>query len=79
MMLDRYISQNRVIDLEGNDLESVLLELLNAIATRQPRLEKRILSKQLLQRGNAMTIYLGNGVILPHTRAPIPSRFLFAV
>ncbi len=79
MMLDSYISQNSVIDLEGNDLESVLLELLNAIATQQPRLEKRILSKQLLLRGNTMTTYLGNGVILPHTRAPIPSRFLFAV
>ena len=79
MKLDRYITNNRVIDLEGNDLESVLLELLNAVAAGWPQLEKQTLLKQFLQRGNAMTTNLGNGVILPHTRAPLPSRFLFAV
>lgn len=79
MKLDRYISQNRVIDLKGNDLESALLELLNAIAASRPQFGKRTLLKQFLQRGSAMTTYLGNGVILPHTRAPIPTRFLFAV
>ena len=79
MKLERYISPKHVIDLEGSDLESVLLELLNALGADQPQLEKGELLKRLLQAGNAMTTHLGNGVIFPHTRAPLSQRYHFAV
>ena len=79
MKLDRYISQNRVIDLKGNDLQSALVEILNTITARQPQLKKGKLLRELLQRENTMTTYLGHGVILPHTRVTMRSRFLFAV
>ena len=79
MKLDRYISEDRIIDLEGQDLKSVLVELLNAICEKKPKLSKRGLLKELLNRENAMTTYLGRGVILPHIRVNMRSRFVFAV
>jgi diadenylate cyclase len=79
MQLDRYISEDRILDLQGQDLKSVLVELLGSICDKKPRLSKRVLLKELLNRENAMTTYLGRGVILQHLRVNMRSRFIFAV
>ena len=79
MQLERYIAEDRILDLEGKDLKSVLVELLNAICDKKPKLSKRSLLKELINRENAMTTYLGRGVILPHIRVNMRSRFIFAV
>ena len=79
MQLDRYISEDRILDLEGQDLKSVLVELLDSICFKNQKLNKRSLFKDLINRENAMTTYLGRGVILPHIRVNMRSRFVFAV
>ena len=79
MQLDRYISEDRILDLEGQDLKSVLGELLDSVCSKHQKLNKRSLLKDLINRENAMTTYLGRGVILPHIRVNMRSRFIFAV
>ena len=79
MQLDRYITEDRIIDLEGQDLNSALVELLDVVTAKQQKLKKRGLLKELIQRENTMTTYLGRGVILPHIRVKMRSRFIFAV
>ena len=79
MQLDRYISQDRILDLKGTDLKSVLVELLDAVCAKNQKLSKRSLLKELIQRENAMTTYLGRGVLLPHIRVNMRPRFIFAV
>lgn len=79
MQLDRYIAEDRILDLKGQDLKSVLGDMLDAICERKPKLSKRSLLKELINRENAMTTYLGRGVILPHIRVNMRSRFIFAV
>ncbi|MCZ6674381.1 MAG: diadenylate cyclase [Verrucomicrobia bacterium] len=79
MQLDRYITEDRILDLEGQDLKSALVELLDAVVAKSQKLNKRNLLKELIQRENTMTTYLGRGVILPHIRVKMRSRFIFAV
>jgi DNA integrity scanning protein DisA with diadenylate cyclase activity/mannitol/fructose-specific phosphotransferase system IIA component (Ntr-type) len=71
MQLDRYISEDRILDLEGQDLSSVLVELLDSVCAKNQKLSKRSLLKDLINRENAMTTYLGRGAILPHIRVNI--------
>ena len=79
MQLDRYISEDRILELEGADLESVLIELLDSICAKNQKLNKRTLLKSLINRENAMTTYLGRGVLLPHIRVKMRPRFIFAI
>lgn len=79
MQLDRYISEDRILNLEGKDLKSVLEELLDAIGAKDQKLNKKGLLKDLINRENAMTTYLGRGVLLPHIRVNMRSRFRFAI
>lgn len=79
MQLDRYISEDRILDLEGQDLKAVLGELVDSICAKNQKLNKKSLLKELLNRESAMTTYLGRGVILPHIRVNMRSRFIFAV
>ncbi len=79
MQLSHYITKNRILDLNGENLKAVLNELLDSICATQTKLSKRSLLKQLIQRENTIATYLGSGVILPHIRVKMRSKYVFAV
>ena len=67
MRIDRYIAQNRVIDIQSTDFKGALSELLDVCdISREKGLTKPKLLADLLEREKQMTTYLGNGVCLPH-------------
>ena len=72
MRIDRYIAQNRVIDIESHDFKGALEELLDVCELpKATRIKKSDLMEELLDRETQMTTYLGNGVCLPHARVKI--------
>jgi len=79
MRLDRYISKNRILDLEAADLEGALVELLDSIGKYQKGLPKKSLLKELIQRENTIATYLGHGVVLPHLRIKTKAKYIFAI
>ncbi len=79
MRLDRFITRNRVVDLQSTDLTGALRELLDAAAKPCRDLNRDALLRSLLQRENTMTTYLGHGVALPHVRTKMNRRYLLAV
>lgn len=79
MRLEKFITKNRVIELQSPDLKGALDELLSASISRFKDLNKDSLLKALLQRESTMTTYLGFGVALPHVRVRMRRRYLIAV
>ena len=80
MRIDRYIAQNRVIDLKSTDFKGALSELLNVFdLSKDRKLTKKGLLRDLLDREKQMTTYLGSGVCLPHARVPMKRNYMIAV
>ncbi len=80
MRIDRYIAQNRVIDLKSTDFKGALSELLNVFdLSKDRKLTKKGLLKDLLDREKQMTTYLGSGVCLPHARVSMKRNYMIAV
>ena len=80
MRIDRYIAQNRVIDIQSTDFKGALSELLDVCdLTKQKGLTKNKLLADLLEREKQMTTYLGNGVCLPHARVSMKRNYMIAV
>ncbi len=79
MRIDRFISRNRILDLQSTELSEALRELVESIDIQEVRdygTEK--LLNLLLDRERTMTSYLGNGVALPHVRIPMKNRYVLA-
>jgi len=80
MKLSSFISKNRIIDIQGNDLKSALRELLDVCHfSDEDSIDRDKLLKLLLDRESTMTTYLGNGIALPHLRIPMKRSYLLAV
>jgi DNA integrity scanning protein DisA with diadenylate cyclase activity/mannitol/fructose-specific phosphotransferase system IIA component (Ntr-type) len=80
MRIDRYIAQNRVIDIESHDFKGALEELLDVCELpKATRIKKSDLMDELLDRETQMTTYLGNGVCLPHARVKMKRPYMIAV
>ena len=80
MRLDRYIAQNRVIDIKSHDFKGAISELLDVCdLSKESRVKKNELLKELVDREKQMTTYLGNGVCLPHARVKMKRPYLIAV
>lgn len=79
MRLDRFLTRDRVIDLQATTLPQALQELLKVATRRTKDLNRAELLRGLLERENTMTTYLGNGVALPHLRVKMARRFIFAI
>ena len=80
MRVDRYISANRVIDLTSQDLPTAYAELLSTFKNLlpSPHSRKKVL-KELIDREQAITSYLGEGVALPHARVKMKRPFALAI
>ena len=80
MHIDRYISVNRIIDISNKDLVSAYSELLDTFSTLWPTPAKRKnVLKELVNREQSLTSYLGEGVALPHARVPMKRPYALAV
>lgn len=80
MQLDRYIANNRIIDIKSKSFDGAIDELLHVcdLYKKDPQ-AKEILRKSLLDREKNMTTYLGRGIVLPHMRVPIKRPYIFAI
>lgn len=78
MLLDRYFSRERLINLRSGSLEGALGELL---ATFSPALNVNTpeILQQLLEREASIPTHLGNGIAIPHIRIPLHRPCIFAV
>lgn len=79
MLLNRYTSKSRIIDLVSNDFEEALLELLDVCRLSEVNFNKDLLLKELIDRETTMTTFLGEGIALPHLRIPMKRPYLFAI
>ena len=80
MRIDRYIAQSRVIDIESKDFEGAVTELIKVFDFSNDRnLTKKGLLRELLEREQQMTTYLGGGVCLPHARVKMKRPYMIAV
>lgn len=80
MRIDRFLSQNRIIDLQSRDFASALGELLEiALPAGTPAALQASLKKMLLERESVMPTRVGDVIALPHVRAPIDTNFIFAI
>ena len=80
MQVDRYISSSRIIDLSNKDLKLAYVELVDSFKTLlpAPSARKKVL-KELLEREQSITSYLGEGVALPHARVKMKRPFALAI
>lgn len=80
MRIDRFIAQNRVIDLKSTDFKAALAELLAVCDfSKEVKISKASLLKKLLDGERQMTTYLGSGVSLPHARVRMKRSYILAV
>lgn len=79
MRLDRYLAKSRILDIRCDNLRGALDALLQASVSRVPGMNREQLLKELMQRENTMTTYLGNGVAMPHIRVKMERPYIFAV
>jgi len=67
MKLSDILNQNHVIpDLKAKDKKGVLAELVDAIVSSEPTLDKNSLVKVLLERERLGSTGIGDGVAIPH-------------
>lgn len=80
MRIDRYIASTRVINIKSIDFNGALDELLQVCElSNEPNVSKKTLHRELLEREQQMTTYLGNGVCLPHARIKMKRPYMIAV
>ena len=79
MRLEKIIARGRIIELQSTDMRGALEELLHVCVEKFPNLKTEALLRGLLARESTMTTYLGLGVSLPHVRAKLGRRYVFAI
>lgn len=79
MRLEKLITRSRIIELNGEDMKSVLGEMLDVCAARFSDIKREPLLRGLMAREATMTTYLGHGVSLPHVRAKLGRRYVLAI
>lgn len=81
MRIDRFLSQNRIIELKSRDFSTALGELLDvALPAGTPAAMRENLKKTLVERQASMPTSVGNNYItVPNVCTMIDSQFIFAV
>lgn len=81
MRIDRFLSQNRIIELKSRDFSVALGELLDvALPAGTPTAMRENLRKTLVERQASMpTSVGGNYITVPNVCTVIDSQFIFAV
>ena len=81
MRLKRFLSKNRIIEIQSETLEGAIQELLATIPSSiLSDSSRKSVSQAIIERERNMSTYLGNGVCMPHTRVKsLPSKYVFAI
>lgn len=80
MLLERYLSQSRIIDIKSKSLKGALGELITVATERlKNKLNHTGIIDELLRQENTVSTYLGNGISLPHIRLKINRNYILAV
>ncbi len=82
MRLSRYITRNRIFELESEDFKGALKELLERMPERKGkggRFSRKELLEKLIDREQTMSTTLGNGIALPHARVPKGNPYTFLI
>jgi len=80
MRLDRILAKNRIIDLKSQDFGGAIEELLKTCPIKDSDGRKiKAFKKGLLEREDAISSYLGNGIALPHLRVKSSKSYMMAV
>ncbi len=81
MRLKRFLSRNRIIEIQSTSLEGAIQELLATIPSSiLPDSSRKSVSQAVIEREKNMSTYLGNGVCMPHTRIKsLKNKYVFAI
>ncbi len=81
MILKRFLSRNRIIDIKSDSLEDAILELLATIPKSiLPESSRKSAWQNIIEREKNMSTYLGGGVCMPHTRIKgLKQKYIFAI
>ncbi len=80
MHIERFITAQRIIEIQSQDLPGALSELLDVCGPAELQtFGKKKLLNELLAREHTITTNLGNGVALPHVRVPMRRNYIMAV
>ncbi len=81
MRLKRFLSKNRIIEIQSTSLEGAVQELLATIPSSiLPDSSRKSVSQAIIEREKNMSTYLGNGVCMPHTRIKsLKNKYVFAI
>ncbi len=81
MDYSKYIAKSRIVDVKSSHLEGALSEMLESIPAHlleEGQAKDNILA-DLIAREQDITTYLGDGILMPHTKAKIKNSYLFVV
>ncbi|MBE6413092.1 MAG: hypothetical protein E7035_00895 [Verrucomicrobiaceae bacterium] len=81
MILKRFLSRNRIIDIKSDSLEGAVQELLATIQKSiLPEASRKSALQSIIEREKNMSTYLGSGVCMPHTRIKgLKQKYIFAI
>ncbi|MFI3291154.1 MAG: PTS sugar transporter subunit IIA [Opitutales bacterium] len=81
MDYSKYIAKSRIIDIESSHLEGALAEMLDCIPPHllEENQNKDNILADLIAREQDISTYLGDGILMPHTKANIKHSYLFVV
>ncbi|MDR2806989.1 MAG: diadenylate cyclase [Puniceicoccales bacterium] len=82
MHLSRYLSKNRIIELQSDDFNDALMELLQTCNVDHVNDNPEAMTSmvnEIVEREKTITSYLGNGVAMPYIRRPMSKPYVFAI
>ena len=79
MLIRRLLIPSRIVDLKSQDLQSAMAELLGLCQLKPSEVDAGMLLEKLIQRERAFPTRVNNSIAVPHVRAPIKQKYIFAV
>lgn len=81
MLLKKFLTKSRIIDINSVDFKGVLTELLATIPDSiLGKVSRQSIMKGLIERENTVSTYLESGVCVPHLRIEgLKQKYIFAV
>ncbi|MDR1149525.1 MAG: PTS sugar transporter subunit IIA [Spirochaetaceae bacterium] len=72
-------SENINLNLKGNTKKNIIIELLDVLVTQGKLLNRDIALKDLLEREQAMSTAIPNGIALPHAKTNAVQELIAAI
>ena len=75
----KYMSADRIIDIQSNTKDAALRELADVISTSDKVTEKENFIRKILEREKLMSTGIGYGIAIPHIRDESIKDFVIAI